>query len=118
MNDEDKSTVYDIVKNTGFYSMRQKKGMKLARMQDALYNLPKGIAKIQDLTIPAIENVSDGLLGEGVKIVIPSDLIDIYTRLEFLLGLKLSGHSNILTEASNLIDEFYKTGEILNEQKY
>ena len=46
MDDEDKSTVYDILKNIGFYSMRHTKGLKSARMQDALYNLPKEIAKI------------------------------------------------------------------------
>ena len=28
MNDEDKSTVYDILRNTGFYSMKHKKGLK------------------------------------------------------------------------------------------
>ena len=51
------------------------------------------------------------------KIIIPSDIIDIYTRLEILLGLKLSGHSDTLTEASNLIDELYKRGEIQNKQQ-
>ena len=52
------------------------------------------------------------LQGEAVKIIIPSNINDIYTRLEVLLGLKLSGHSDTLTEASNLIDELYKQGEI------
>ena len=60
----------------------------------------------------------DSLQGEGVKIIIPSNIIDIYTRLEVLLGLKLSGHTDTLTEASNLIDELYKRGEIQNEQQY
>ena len=59
------------------------------------------------------------LKGRGVeKIIIPSNIIDIYTRLEVLLGLKLSGHSDTLTEASNLIDELYKRGEIQNKQQY
>ena len=58
------------------------------------------------------------LLGEGVNIVIPSNIIDIYTRLEVLLGLKLSGHSDTLTEASNLIDELFKLGEIQNKEQY
>ena len=58
----------------------------------------------------------DNLKGLGIeKIIIPSNIIDIYTRLEILLGLKLSGHTNTLTEASNLIDEIYKRGEIQNE---
>ena len=50
--------------------------------------------------------------------MIPSNIIDIYTRLEILLGLKLSGHMHTLVEASNLIDELYKRGEIENEQQY
>ena len=41
------------------------------------------------------------LKGQGVeKIIILYNLTDIYTRLEVLLGLKLSGHTDILTEAS------------------
>ena len=55
---------------------------------------------------------------EGVKIIIPSNIFDNYTRLEILLGLKLSGHTDTLTEASNLIDELYKRGEIQNKQQY
>ena len=35
-----------------------------------------------------------------------------------LLVLKLSGHSDTLTEASNLIDLLYKRGEIQNEEQY
>ena len=59
------------------------------------------------------------LKGRGIeKIIIPSIIIDIYTRLEILLGLKLSGHTNTLTEASNLIEELYKRGEIQNKQQY
>ena len=61
----------------------------------------------------------DDLQGTGVKkIIIPSNITDIYTRLEILLGLKLSGHSDTLTEASNLIDEIYKRCEIRNKQQY
>ena len=118
MDDEDKSTVYDILKNIGFYSMRHTKGLKSARMKDALINRPKEIEKIRNPPLPAIENESDNLEGEGIKIIIPSNIIDIYTRLEILLGLKLSGHTNTLTEASNLIDELYKRGEIQNKQQY
>ena len=61
----------------------------------------------------------NNLQGRGIgKIIIPSIIIDIYTRLETLLGIKLSGHSDTLTEASNLIDELYKRGEIQNKQQY
>ena len=110
MNDEDKLTIYNILKNTGFYSRRHRKGLNSARMKDALYNLPSEIANI--------EKESNKLDGEGVKIIIPSNIIDIYTRLEVLLGLKLSGHTDTLTEASNLIDELYKRGEIQTKQQY
>ena len=98
--------------------MRHKKGLNSAGMKDALYNLPREIAKIRNAPLPTIENESDNLQREGVKIIIPSNIIDIYTRLEILLGLKLSGQTDILTEASALFDEFYKLCEIQNKQQY
>ena len=82
-----------------------------------MYDLPKAIDIIRNPLPPAIENESDNLQGEGVKIIIPSNIIDIYTRLEALLGLKLSGHTDTLTEASNLVDELYKRGELQNKQQ-
>ena len=57
------------------------------------------------------------LEGPGRPIIIPSNIIDNYTRLEVLLGLKLSGHTNTLTESNNLIDEIYKRREIQNKQR-
>ena len=75
--------------------------------------LPKLVEDIQNRTFDEID-----LDGQGIKIIIPSNIIDIYTRLEVLLGLKLSGHTDILTAASNLIDELYKRGEIQNKQHY
>ena len=84
-----------------------------------LKKLPKLVEDIQNKTFEEINDDSDNdLEGEGVKIIIPSNIIDIYTRLEILLGLKLSGHSDTLTEASNLRDELYKRGEIQNEHQY
>ena len=63
-------------------------------------------------------NLDTKIKGREVeKIIIPSNIIDIYTRLEVLLGLKLSGHTDTLTEASNLIDELHKRGEIQNKQQ-
>ena len=82
-------------------------------------DLPKRVSEINNLKF--IENTDDSdsdLQGEGLKIIIPSNIIDIYTRLEILLGLKLSGHTDTITEASNLIDELYKRGEIQNKQQY
>ena len=83
-----------------------------------LTTLPQLVEGIQNKTFEETTDDSDDLQGEGVKIIIPSNIIDIYTRLEMLLGLSLSGHTDTLTEASNLIDEFYKRGEIQNEQQY
>ena len=75
--------------------------------------LPKLVEEIQNKTFNEIH-----LEGQGDKIIIPPNIFDIYTRLKILLGLKLSGHSDTLTEASNIIDEIYKRGEIQNKQQY
>ena len=83
-------------------------------MRDALNNLPKTKATILNSLLPAIENIGDSyeetskkeLKGQKIKkFALPSKIIDIYTRLENLLGLKLSGHTDTLTKTSNLIDE-------------
>ena len=71
------------------------------------------IEDIQNKTFIEID-----LEGQGVKIMIPSNIIHIYTRLKVLLGIKLSGLTETLTEASDLIDDLYKRGEIQNEQQY
>ena len=108
MDNFEKETVFEILKDVGFYDNIPKIGFKAARRKDALYNLPNERDKIRNPPLPAIENESDNFQAEGVKIINPSNIIDIYTRLEVLLGLKLSGHSDTLTDASNLIDELYK----------
>ena len=79
--------------------------------------LPKLAEEIQNKTFDEINNDSAVLQGEGLKLIMPPNIIDNYTRLEILLGLKLSGHTDTLTEASNLIDELYKLGEIQNEKQ-
>ena len=45
-------------------------------------------------------------------------MIDIYTRFELLLGLKISEHTDTHTEASNIVDEIYERCEIQNERQY
>ena len=90
-------------------------------MEDALYGLPKAKDKIRNPPLPSTENVenSSDLEGRGIeKGIIPSNINEIYTTLEILLGLKMSGHTDIFTEASNLIDELYKRGEIQTKQHY
>ena len=61
------------------------------------------------------ENETDGLDGQGLKVFIPSNNIDIYTRLKLLLELELSDHTDSLTEVSKLKDELYGEGETQNE---
>ena len=66
--------------------------------------LPKLVEETQNKNIDGVD-----IQGQGIqKIIIPTNIFDIYTRLDILLGLKLSGHTKTLTEASNLIDELYK----------
>ena len=70
--------------------------------------LAKLVEELQNRTFDENTYDCDDVQGDGVKIIIPSNIIDIYSRLEILLGLKLSGHTDTLAEASNLIDEVYK----------
>ena len=72
-------------------------------------DLPKKAAEI--------EKKFDNLHGGGMKSFIPSNIIDFF-KLETLLGLKISGDTDTLTETSNLIDEIYKRAEKENEQQY
>ena len=44
--------------------------------------LPKLVEEIQNKTFEEITDDSEDLQGEGVKVIIPSKIIDIYTRLE------------------------------------
>ena len=107
--------MYKIIKDLGYTGRGDRQPH---RRTFFTITLPKLVEEIQNKTFDEITDDSDDLQGEGIKIIIPSNTIDIYTRLEVLLGLKLSGHSDTLKEASNLIDEFYRIAEIQNEQQY
>ena len=80
--------------------------------------LLKLVSDIRNKSFDVIINNSAILQGKGGQIIKPSNVIDIYTRLEVLLGLKISGPTDTLTEAGNSIDDFYQRGEIQNEQRY
>ena len=54
---------------------------------------------------------------EGMKFIFPCNIINFYTRLEVLIGLKVFGHADTLKEASNIIDELDKICDIDNEQQ-
>ena len=114
-NESDILMMDNIIRDLG-YTGREDRDSK--RKTFFLKKLPKLVNDIQNRTFEEITDDSDDLQGEGFKIIIPSNIIDIYIRLEVLLGLKLSGHTDSLTEASNLIDELYKRGEIQNKQQY
>ena len=114
-NESDILMMDNIMRDLG-YTGREDRDSK--RKTFFLKKLPKLVNDIQNRTFEEIIDDSDDLQGEGVKIIIPFNIIDIYSRLEILLGLKLAGHTDTLTEASNLIDELYKRGEIQNKQQY
>ena len=114
-NENDILLLYNIINDLGYTG---KGDIKSKRKLFLTETLPKLVQEIRNKTFEEITDDSDDLQGEGVKIIIQSNIIDIYTRLEVLLGLKLSGHTDTLSEASNLIDEIYKRGEIQTKQQY
>ena len=107
--------MYNIIRDLGYDGIGDRDS---ERNTFSTKKLPKLVNDIQNKTFEEIPDDSDDLQGEGLKIIKPSNIVDIYTRLEVLLGLKLSGHSDTLTEASNLIDQLYRLGEIQNKQQY
>ena len=116
MKDEnDILMMYNIIRDIGYNGIGDRDSKRKTFFTK---KLPKLVEDIQNKTFEEITDDSNDLQGYGVKIIIPSNIIDIYTRLEILLGHKLSGHTDTLTEASNLIDELYKRGEIQNKQQY
>ena len=109
MKNENDFLMMDNIKNDLGYTAAEDRPSN--RKTFLTITLPKLVHEIQNKRFDKIDS------GQGVKII-PSKIIDIYTRLEVLLGVKPSGHNDILTEASNLIDELYKRGEIQNERQY
>ena len=110
MNDMDKIVFRDILQKTNHYDRIPTKGRKSARDKYTKIDLDNDVRRIL--------NLDTKLIGKGIeKIIIPSNIIDIYTRLEILLGLELSGHTDTLTEASNLKYELYKRDEIQYERQ-
>ena len=114
-NENDILMLYNIINDLEYTGIGDNKSKRKTFLTE---KLPKLVEEIQKKTFEGITDDSDDLQGEGVKIIIPSNIIDIYTRLEILLGLKLSGHTDTLTEASALFNELYKQGEIQNKQQY
>ena len=113
-NDDDFLMLYKILKDVKYTGSGDRPSN---RKKFFTVDLPKKVSEIQNIRFDEnTDGSGSDLQGEGVKIIIPSNIIEIYSRLEVLLGPKLSGHTDTLTEASNLIDELYKRGEIQNKQ--
>ena len=109
-NQNDILMMDNIIKDLGYTGIGDKKSNRKTFFTKTI---PKLVQEIQNKTF----NEND-LQGQAIeKIIIPSNLIDICTRLKLLLGLKLFGHSNTLIEASNLIDQLYKIGETQNKHQ-
>ena len=109
-NDNDFLMLYNILKDV-YYTANKDRPSN--RKKIFTIDLPKKVSEINNIRFDENTDDSDSdLQGEGIKIIIPSNIIDIYTSLEVLLGLKRSGHTDTLTEASALIDQLYKLGEI------
>ena len=110
MNDMEKLVFRDILQKTDYYKRLPIKSRMPGRDRYIKNDVHKDVRRIL--------NLDTKLKGKGIeKFVIPSNIIVIYTGLEILLGLYLVGHTDTLTEASNLIDELYNRGEIQNKQK-
>ena len=115
MNDREKLVFRDILQKTKYYKRIPSKGRTFGRDKYIKYDLDNDVRKILNLDT----KLKTKLKGKGIaKIVIPSNIIDIYTRLEILRGLNFSGQADTLTAASNLIDDLYKRGETQNKQQY
>ena len=81
----------------------------------SIEDLPRRVAETESGKVD--EDESDNVQGEGMKFVLPSNIIGVWIRLEVSLGLKLSRHTDTLTEAGNLMDDLLKILEIRSEQQ-
>ena len=78
--------------------------------------LPKKCAEIKSKE--QNEEVFYDFEGQGIeKFFISSNTVDIYNRLEVLLGLRSCGQNNTFTEASKLMGELHKRSGIEIEQQ-
>ena len=80
-------------------------------------NLDDDAERILNTSINS-ENEYKNLQGKGMKVIIPSNNFDIWTRPKMLFGLKLTGHSDIKEDSSYLGDEAYRRIETHNSQRY
>ena len=86
-NENDILMLNNIIRDLGYTGRGDHQSKRKTFLTE---KLPKLVEEIQNKTFEEITNDSNDLQGEGLKIIIPNNIIDIYTRLEVLLGLKLS----------------------------
>ena len=87
MTDKEKFVFRDILQKTDYYNCIPKKGRMPGRDKSIKIDLDNDVRRIL--------NLYTNLKGRGIeKIIISSNIIVIYNRLEILLGLKLSGHTD------------------------
>ena len=111
LTDKDKLSFRDILEKTGYYNRTPTKSQLTGRDRYIKYDPDKDVI--------GILNLDTKLKGRGIeKNIPPSNIIDIYTRLERLLGLKFSQHTDTRSGASALVDQLYKMGEIQNDHQY
>ena len=115
-NEDDILMMYNILRDLGYTGRGDRQSNRKTFLT---IRLPRFFYVIQNRTFDEITDDCDDLQAVGIEnFITPSNKSDIYTRLEILLELKLSGHINTLTEASNLIDQLYRIGQKQNEQQY
>ena len=77
------------------------------------------IASRENVAETVYAEKSEYLVGQGIEQnILPCNNIGNWTIVGVFSGMKLSGHTDTLTEASFLIDKFYKIGEIENKQQH
>ena len=111
MTDMDKLVFRDMLKKSSCYSRIPTKGR--------ISGCDKHIKNNLDDDVRRLLKLDTELSGRRIKkIIIHSTILEIYTRLEILLGLNLSGHTDTMTEASNLTDDLFKRGEKQKQKQY
>ena len=94
--EDDILMMYITMKDLGYTGSDDKSSKK---RRFFTITLPVLVEEIQYTTFDEFD-----LEGQGIqKFIIPSQIIDNHTRLESLLGLKLSCHTDTLTDASALV---------------
>ena len=102
----------NFVNDTGYTGVKDKSSERNKRFIPKI--LPDRIGKFENRIVEESADVQS----EVLKNIIPSKKFDIRCNSEALLGLKISGHTDTLTEPSNKIDEINKKGQIQTEQQY